>query len=266
MKHQDIISREYKLVLKTGGFAGDESSLLRRAGEFWGSLSRSEFIKCSGGLEKIDVNREIKFYDTADRTLFNHDYIFRERIEADDNKREITLKFRHADRYVAEDRDMLSKKIGKGEMKFEEDIKARFQVLYSYSSSQSCKENQEFKLLKDISKFYPGIENDIPRFADGEKIHVINATRIREKVIKGGEILLRDSPEVKAECALITWYDDDPTPLIVEFSFRYGNKKGKYGREISQNTYELFLNIQKEMSSWCDEENSTKTGFVFKKQ
>ena len=266
MKSQRIISREYKLVLKAKEFVGEESVLLEKSTLFWTSLNSVPELKCSGSLSEPGLRREIRFYDTDDSVLYHHNYIFRERKGEEDEKKEITLKFRHPDRYVSGDRDMLPKKIGKGSRKFEEDIKRKFQSLYSYSSSQSCKEEQAFERLGDISKYYPGIEKDIHHFDKDEKLHIVNSLQIRELVIKGGEILLCESPGEKAECALIAWYDlgnRGNEPLIVEFSFRYGNKKENYDREVSQNAYDLFLNIQEKLDPWLDKDANTKTGFLY---
>jgi len=268
MSKEKIISREYKLVLKKDYFAGDHPGLIGKSQNFWKDLANAiKPIGVSGTLNNMSIKRELSFYDTDARTLYHHDYIFRERKDPASKKKEITLKFRHPDRYISEDRNMLPKKIGKGSRKFEEDIKIKFQTLYSYSSNQSCKDEQEFRLLGDISKFYPGIETDLSHFDEGEKVQQVNSLKILELVIKGGEIILSGSPEEKAETALIVWYDMNISidmPLIVEFSFRYGNKKGKYDRDISQNAYDVFLNIQQKMDQWLDKNGNTKTGFLYK--
>ena len=112
------------------------------------------------------------------------------------------------------------------------------------------------------------MENDIGQFDKHEKLQIVNGLAVRELVIKGGEILICETPQLMAECALIVWYDlkrIDTGPLIVEFSFRYGDKKGKYQRESANNAYDLFLNVQEKMTSWLDPDANTKTGFLFKK-
>ena len=268
MSKERIISREYKLVLNKDHFAGDQSGLIEKCKRFWSDLAAAiKPIEVSGMLDQMSVKRELRFYDTDNRTLYHHDYIFRERKEPANKKKEITLKFRHPDRYVSENRDMLPKKIGKGSRKLEEDIKIKFQTLFSYSSNQACKDEQQFRSLGDISKFYPGIKTDLAHFDDGEKVKQVNSLEILELVIKGGVIVLSESAEEKAESALIVWYDLNvsiDTPLIVEFSFRYGDKKGKYDRDVSQNAYNVFLNIQQKMDSWLDKNANTKTGFLYK--
>jgi hypothetical protein len=79
--------------------------------------------------------------------------------------------------------------------------------------------------------------------------------------------VLSDDPTLSAECALIVWYDsklDGGDPLIVEFSFRYGNKKEKYSGALSQTAYDVFIKIQAELEMWVDYDNATKTGFIYK--
>src|SRR6185503_19230926 len=107
MKSERIISREYKLVLKAKEFVGGESVLVEKSELFWTGLNSLLELKCSGSLSEIGTRRELRFYDTGDSTLYHHNYIFRERKGEEDEKKEITLKFRHPDRYVSEDRDML---------------------------------------------------------------------------------------------------------------------------------------------------------------
>src|SRR5262245_54517479 len=105
---QKVISREYKVMLKSKRFIGPRSSLVERAESFWKEFKgavKSVVLDTGGKLHKLE-QRTIRFYDTPARHLYEKDYIFRERIESDSGEREVTLKFRHPDRYVSEDRDM----------------------------------------------------------------------------------------------------------------------------------------------------------------
>jgi hypothetical protein len=271
MNREKVISREYKLVLKAENFTGAENSLLKKTHAFWTKCKK--IIKpvaniTEGKLNKIGAQREIRFYDTANLVLHEMDYIFRERKNLLKDEKEVTLKFRHPDRYISQDRNMLSRKIGKGETKFEEDIKAPFLKLYSFSSSQEIADDQAFINIKHIEKLYPGLELQLNKSKEDEKLFLVNDLAIREVVVTGTEITICDDPTVKAECALILWYNSKIfgiDPLIVEFSFRYGNKKEKYSKETAQKAYDLFLLIQKGMESWIDTSNATKTGFVYDK-
>ena len=237
MNREKLISREYKLVLKAERFAGKENDLLKKAAGFWAECSKaieSSLPAVNGKLDKITTRREIGFYDSKAFGLYSHSYIFRERRDLTNDETEVTLKFRHPDRYVSQDRDMLSRKIGKGDTKFEEDVKAPFVKLYSFSSTQPVKKDEGFTRLKSIMKLYPGLKPQLDKKADEEDISLVNGQSVRELVITGGDLILSGDPVMPAECALIVWYDAKDAakgPLIVEFSFRYGNKKEKYSRE-----------------------------------
>src|SRR5690349_10137155 len=108
MNREKVISREYKLVLKAENFTGAENSLLKKAHSFWTNCKK--VIKpvtslTEGDLNKIAAQREIRFYDTPDLALHGMDYIFRERKNLLKDEKEVTLKFRHPDRYISQDRD-----------------------------------------------------------------------------------------------------------------------------------------------------------------
>jgi hypothetical protein len=269
MNREKVISREYKLVLKSENFNGSEYDVIGKATTFWAGFTNitKPIIKTFiGDFNAVSTKREIRFYDTKDFILNNNSYIFRERRDLLDDQKEVTLKFRHPDRYVSQDRDMLSRKIGNGETKFEEDIKAPFLKLYSFSSTQQIEDGQEYKNVKQVFKLYPGLKSRLRKNAEDEKMILVNDLVIREVVITGSEMMLCNDPLVKAECALIVWYDSklpSGNPLIVEFSFRYGNKKEKYDGRTALNGYEIFMAIQEKMKTWIEEKDKTKTGFIY---
>jgi hypothetical protein len=71
-----------------------------------------------------------RVYNTKDLLLHAKDYIFHERKSLTDGGQEVTLKFRHPDRYVSQDRGMKPKISRNKKVKFEEDIKATFVNIY----------------------------------------------------------------------------------------------------------------------------------------
>lgn len=268
MLRQLVISREYKLALKAKHFTGNESALLQTAGGFWLELQKA--IKSIAEVAEREITiksrREIKFYDTQELILQNLKYIFRERTDLATNQKEITLKFRHPDRYVSQDRDMSVLDSAEGETKFEEDIKAPFFVLYSFSSTRPVEDETELKKLKHLIKIYPGLGEQLEQRQSEEKIAIVNDLVINETVINGPQIILNNDSSEKAECALIVWYDEAKSgekPIIAEFSFRYKNKKEEYNAETSQKAYDVFMLIQQKMKGWIDKKNATKTGLVF---
>lgn len=177
----------------------------------------------------------------------------------------MTLKFRHPDRYVSQDRKMEPERGTKIKSKFEEDIKSPFLKLYSFSTTQGVMQKDEIRKLKHILRLYPGLSRQIDKKLKEEKIFLVNNLEIQEIVITGAAINIDNDPFVNAECALIIWYDSKVSgtdPVIVEFSFRYGNKKESYTRKAAQNAFDVFMLFQANMKPWIGN-NSTKTGFVY---
>ena len=103
MPKRDVVSREYKVMLRPNKFAGDEKGVLKSAHGFWQDFARaiSGVAEAEGDLARIKTRRLIRFYDTPKKLLNTGRYIFRERCCIDTEEREVTLKFRHADRHVA---------------------------------------------------------------------------------------------------------------------------------------------------------------------
>src|SRR5688500_1145403 len=135
---QKVISREYKVMLRPQRFAGGEKALRRAAGAFWRDFGRAlddDAVRAEGDLGERKEQRLIRFLDTPAQALNAGSYIFRERRALAGGDREMTLKFRHPDRHVAAARDMAPDSGGKARTKFEEDIKAPFISLYSFSTT-----------------------------------------------------------------------------------------------------------------------------------
>ena len=63
-------------------------------------------LGAAGDLSHIKTKRLITFHDTPKRRLNDARYIFRERRAENGSSREITLKFRHPDRFLAQAREM----------------------------------------------------------------------------------------------------------------------------------------------------------------
>ena len=89
-------------------------------------------------------------------------YIFRERIDVDSDERQVTLKYRHPDRYSAQDRDMDTKKRGGDvETKFEEDVKPPFVSVFSYSTTVRVDADQEFGRVDQVAELFPGLADEL---------------------------------------------------------------------------------------------------------
>ena len=265
-----VVSREYKVILRAARFGGDEGRLLETAGAFWreaGEAFTGVVVHVGGNLSKVQARRLIRFYDTPRRDLNANAYIFRERAEIDGKLREVTLKFRHPDRYLAQDRDMSAVAGADARTKFEEDIKPPFQSLYSHSTTQRIASTKTLDTLKDLDDLYPGTKPTLERLKD-TPIEVVNGFTAREFVVGGAEMELGKSRNVKAECALIVWYDGgdsskSESPVVVEFSFKYGDARENYGGGSARRAYETFNVLQHGLTDWVDKTSQTKTAFAY---
>lgn len=269
MSKAKVRSREYKLMLKAQRFAGDEAQVLQAAAQFWSDCAKKVgpvVLGLLGDLNKIHARRSIRFYDTPNRRLNDNLYIVRERAALDGSSREITLKFRHPDRYVAADRDMRSAFGGAVKTKFEEDIKPPFQQLYSFSTTVQVPVDQKLAKVKHVVNLFPGFKAAFRGFADDEPLAVVEDFTARELVIGGGSLYLGKRYNVHASCVLVVWHDhlkEGGVPAVAEFSFKYGDKGETYGGGTVRRAYDAFQALQTQMPEWTDKDSKTKTAFVY---
>lgn len=266
---QNVVSREYKVMLRRNRFSGNEQELLKTANAVWRDFSNriaDVALDAKGELTKIKTPRLITFFDTSKQHLNTHHYIFRERRDTESGEREVTLKFRHPDRNVAQDRNMKAR--GDGEhsrTKFEEDIKAPFLSLYSFSTTLKIGDDSTFDTLRDVARLFPDIRNRIDQFEDGRALIAVNDFTAREVVISGARLQVGKTPKVDAESALIVWYDQDggpEKPVAVEFSYRYGDNDERYEGSTARRAFDVFDLLGRKLGSWVDPKSRTKTAFV----
>jgi hypothetical protein len=268
MSNKSIGSREYKIMLKAEKFKGKEKELLKTAGKFWSDFKpdMSDFvIDTNGKLNEIKKRRTIRFYDTDMARLRNNNYVFRERTDLETGQREVTLKFRHPDRYLTQDRNMDAKKPKKGESKFEQDIKPPFLSLYSFSTKQEISSSKNLNKMNDPVGLFPDLENKLNNYQKDEQLNKVGQFTARELVITGADFQISASPKLEAECALIVWYQNKGShtkPLLVEFSFKYESKDEDYDGNMAQRAYHVFMKLQK-CQKWIDLKSMTKTAYVY---
>ncbi|MGB5833825.1 MAG: hypothetical protein WBG92_17800 [Thiohalocapsa sp.] len=265
---QAITSREYKLMLSTKRFAGDEEALRRAAANLWGDLAPillPSAIAVSGTDDVTQKRRKVRFFDTAEHWVRANDYVLRERIDLDTDEREVTLKFRHVDRFISQDRDMKPADGFEPDMKFEEDIKPPFQAVYSFSSNVLVNEDTKIDSLKRINKIYPGLAASVDEFPDSEALSAVADFTAVERVIKGTSFQIRKEPAVSAACSLTVWYDAETSeqPIVAEFSFKYEDEKEDYTARMARRAYDAFSNIQAKLGPWIDKKSMTKTASVY---
>ena len=286
MKNNIVESREYKVMLNQERFLGTGSDLISKSKDFWEVFSKAiahVTKKTKGNLDKVTERRWITFYDTNKDFLRSNDYVFRSRTDLVEKTREVTLKFRHPDRFISQDRDMSAKKKDQGKSKFEEDMKALFKKpwissLYSFSTKQPVDNKKSFETLKDIRKLYPDISDRISYYDDDVSVNVVNDFNAVELVIEGGGFKIGKNDDEKIECALVLWYEGTDNikdnikilekadrPLVAEFSFKYKNGKGEYDGKLAKDAFEIFDTLQngKSLSDWMNPESLTKTSYVY---
>jgi hypothetical protein len=268
MKARAVVSREYKVMLRADKFAGAQKQLLSSARRFWDDFLRvagPAVFDADGTLDTIKKQRLIVFLDSDAQHLRAGGYIFRVRRSLDGDKPEVTLKFRHPDRYVAEGRQMKSDRI-RTETKFEEDIKAPFVSLYSFSSQGRVGKKRIPATLNSVARLFPDLSKRLRVLDGAAALSEVNRFTARELVITGPLLRIGTTPKINLECALIVWYDQkgsDNEPVAVEFSYRYGNAAGEYGGKAARRAFDIFATMQSDLTEWLDPKPRTKTAFVY---
>lgn len=266
---ETVTSREYKVMLRPSAFDGGPQRCLEAASGFWNEFSAAIATTVrdrEGDLRTMGRERMIRFYDTRARLLNEHRHIFRERLSTAQPEREVTLKFRHQDRYFCQDRNMRAAEADRGKTKFEEDIKPVFETLYSFSTTQQISGKKKLNKLKDVTLLYPGLAEQLDHYENDEEIEVIGGFTARELVVEGARFQIGKNPKLDSECGLILWYDlqgDDQKPVVAEFSFRYGNRNADFEGNAARRAYEVFQILQESLKGWLDPDSKTKTAFVY---
>jgi hypothetical protein len=269
MKRQKVVSREYKVMLRPKRFAGEAESLVTHGRTLWKDVAKQigpATLDASGDLSRIKTTRLISFLDTPDHRLDAAHYIFRDRRAANGSKREVTLKFRHPDRFLAQARDMNAGSSGKAQTKFEEDIKAPFVSLYSFSTTVTIADSAKFATLGDVMQLFPDLADRIDAADRHQPLTIVNDFTVREVVLDGAMTRIGKTPNVTAEWALIAWYGqrrNDGHPLAVELSYRYGDENEDYGGGAARRAAEVFDVIQSRLKPWVDPKPRTKTAVAF---
>jgi hypothetical protein len=269
VKRQDVTSREYKVMLLPARFPGTDGQVLPVVERFWadvGVLLAPVEVDTQGSFDRVKAHRRIRFFDTSDNGLNRQRYMFRERVDVDSGEREVTLKYRHPDRYVAQDRDMDSSIDKDTKTKFEEDIKPPFQHLFSFSTSQLIAQDRKVARIKDVLQLFPGLKGSLKGFTDEESLAVVDDFTARELVIGGAAVQLGKKHNVSSGCVLVIWYDNaeaNGSSVVAEFSFKYGDNGEAYGGGTVRRAYDMFQMLQARLGDWTDADSKTKTAFVY---
>ena len=248
-------------------FAGDDADVRRAAAAFWADVDDMVDgldIQTRGGFDAVKAHRRIRFFDTQAHHFNAQRYVFRERIGVESGEREVTLKFRHPDRYLAADRDMDTNGDYESDTKFEEDVKPPFTSVFSYSTSVGLATDAEVSTVRDVMGLFPGLAREVQDIDDVE-LTVVRAFCARELVLVGASLLL-GRQDIEAECALVVWHDDDDPatpPVCVEFSFKYGDDDEDYRGTVTRDAHDVLQTMAEQLPLWVHPKPITKTAFVY---
>lgn len=153
-RRENVTSREYKVMLRAARFDGAEAEVRQVIDDFWsqvGAALAGMDIPVEGSFSQVKARRLIRFFDTDEHAINADQYIVREREDIDTGDREVTLKFRHPDRYVAADRRMDAADDQDAKTKFEEDVKPPFVSVYSFSTTQPLQSGSVLAQVQDVA-------------------------------------------------------------------------------------------------------------------
>lgn len=283
-------SREYKLMLDPAKFAGPPQAIVD---QFWKQVLTRVIAKRldpkNNGEPRhkesftLKHERLIVFRDTEACLLNGNGFSFRERTRLKDGRRELTLKFRTPDLFLA-----AQSQIGADDddVKFEEDIaplvertiaasgkeSAAFarpptmRSLFSRSATRRIKSEPALKSLADVSALYPGLDAALRRGAvEGAALAapLLSGERFRELVFSGA---LVDLGDVDAEFDLSLWHTTGTAqPAIAELSFKYDVDNGEVADAVAWRALVLFRALQEMLGDWASPESETKTSLALPK-
>jgi hypothetical protein len=296
-------SREYKLMLEPSKFAGNE--VARTVDRFWETLKG--VIDDSVGLdngksrakksfeakpnERNILFRDIKLQDGRDCALDGIGYAFRERVDLEDGRedkssRELTLKYRTPDLFLAAEAYSKAKK-EKTKTKLEEDISpliARMRrsptdevtvaqprsmrSLFAVSTkNERVAAGEAFEVLGDLIDDYPTWKANFKKAKLSElsmNARLLPGPKIHELVFEGAKVDLDHDEDVKF--ALTLWYNRDdagaPKPLTAEISFKYEMENGEVDVDVARRALRLFLAMQAHLGDWSNPKQATKTSLA----
>lgn len=269
----ELTSRECKVTLFEGRFAGNDKTCLPAVKEFWTHIIKllaENGISTVGKLNQADPEkqRDLFFLDTLDKALYRQsDLVFRLRREASSKADwEVTLKFRHGDRLLAGAQVFRASK--KDKVKFEEDVKIvissdapRFWALFSRSAEAQVRDAETLKTVGDCLALYEKLPKKSLPLGD-TPVSRVNGLTVREHVFEGGYLELDD--DVEAECAMILWWKqgEPDAPVAAEFSFRFDlDKNGEAESKVVRTAWKVLAALVQ--SPWVNPKGKTKTALAY---
>jgi hypothetical protein len=290
-------SREYKLMLDPGKFAGTQSA--ETINKFWESqlqpvirrhldADENEKPRFKKEFESGEA-RVVRFWDVDACSLDRNGYALRERVvilngQEDASTRELTLKLRSPDLFVAADTPFDGAS-HEAETKLEEDIvpvivglnpgsrdtavvvePQSMRSMFSRSTKQPLAANANVIRLKDVFELYPGLKDNLDKVskdAPSPQAKLESGKKIRELVFEGAKVDLGEDRDAKFAISLWYWDGQPKTrpPVVAEISFKYKTDKGEVAWEVARRALALFTGLQKDLkiSGWANPERASKT-------
>ena len=288
----ELDSREYKLMLRAGEFAGSDpgqaverfttDQLVPAVGSRWNLDAANELMR-----KKLEVGerRIVRFWDSGECLLYQHGYAWRERVDTDEhdtraNEIELTLKFRSPDMFLAAGMPLKAKNGARNvDSKIEEDLgpvsvrggpeegavakprSARSQ--FSRSTKQTVSPDKVPTSLAGIADLYPSFEDELRAAIGGFDTSALlePSPEYRELVYESSKLIV--AKDVKARFALTLWYKDVENrdrPALAEVSFKYDAKNGGVPDEVARRALALLLAMQD--LPWAEPSAPAKTALV----
>ncbi len=257
---QLVNSREHKMLLEPSLFPSQQVdvAVAAFADDIELAVQTELGRNVSGSLRELRRLRRIEFLDVRGSCdLRTAGLALRERVDMTPGRqpaREITLKARSSDRYIAAAADF---ETSQGEGKFEEDIAPPYRSVFSNSRSIEIGLNDAFDRYRDATGLFPGMGDMV---ADpGVEFEAVSGLQIEEH--KYGEFEI-DLGELDAEMSLTLWYTGDRTPISAEVSFKYETEGESFPVRSIERVMQLF-DLLKALEPWRATESLTKTATVY---
>jgi len=287
----ELDSREYKLMLRAGEFAGSDpgqaverfttDQLIPAVRAQWNDDAANELMR-----KKLEVGerRIVRFWDSGECLLYQHGFAWRGRVETDEhntrtNEIELTLKFRSPDIFLAAGMPLKAKNGARNvDSKIEEDLgplsvrggsegavakprSARSQ--FSRSTKQTVSPDKVPTSLAGIAALYPSFEDELRATVGGFETSAVlePSPEYRELVYESSKLIV--AKDVKTKFALTLWYKDvenQDRPALAEVSFKYDVRNGGVPDEVARRALALLLAMQD--LPWADPSAPTKTALV----
>ena len=262
-----VTSREYKVLLDPINFNyGNEASSINSYFSALKNAIENKISRDVTGAMIFDTQREIRFYDTQGScTLKNMGYSFRERIE--NGTKEVTLKYRGYDHYIADFKDLTSNVSG-AKTKLEDDItrKDNLSFLVVASKSTTVPTSRTINDFEDINILFTGFKNDY-NFNNSLALNQVGGLTIYERKYSGATI---DLGEFDADLELSLWYTLLPygslKPVLAEISFKYSDPNANFTRKVVDRAALSFSALKGLTQYNAPTSTATKTQFVYQYQ